>query len=298
MSTSITTAFVNAYEAKVHEVFQRQGSYLKDAVRVKDNVIGSTAVFNRVGTGVATTKARHGTITPMNQVHAAPSTTLADFYAGDWIDKLDEAKININERDVIASGGAMALGRKVDDQITTVLDTTTQGTVTYDTTETFVTERADTLLWVETLWANDVPNDGRVFAAVSPRQSSQFMTLQEFSRAEWVGTDGQTFRTGPAVGRAKWKDWLGVKWKMQTGLPGAGTATSKGFMWHATAVGYAIAQAAGNVAGNGNVAADITWHGDRAAHFVNHLMSGNAVMIDDTGVIEANYDDTAAIVEA
>jgi hypothetical protein len=46
------------------------------------------------------------------------------------------------------------------------------------------------------------------------------------------------------------------------------------------------------------VSADITWHGDRAAHFVNHLMSGNAVMIDDTGVIEGNYDDTAAIVEA
>lgn len=269
-----------------------------DAVRVKDNVVGSTAIFNRVGTGTATTKARHGTITPMNQTHAAPSTTLADFYAGDWVDKLDEAKINISERDVIASGGAMALGRKVDDQITTVLNTTTAATVTFDTTETFVTERADTLLWVETLWGNDVPNDGQVFGVITPRQWSQLLTLQEFSRAEWVGTDGSAFLAGPAIGRAKWKDWLGVKWKMQTGLPAAGTATAKGFIWHKSAIGYAVAKSAGNVAGNQSVAADITWHGDRSAHFVNHLMSGNAVMIDDTGVIDAIYDDTAAIVEA
>src|SRR3546814_3503817 len=73
---------------------------------------------------MATTKARHGTITPMNQTHTAPSCTLADFYAGDWVDRLDEAKTMINERDKLASGGAMAPGRKVDDQITTVLDPT------------------------------------------------------------------------------------------------------------------------------------------------------------------------------
>src|SRR3546814_2958528 len=83
---------------------------------------------------MATTKARHGTITPMNQTHTAPSCTLADFYAGDWVDRLDEAKTMINERDKLASGGAMALGRKVDDQITTVLDTTSQTAVTITVT--------------------------------------------------------------------------------------------------------------------------------------------------------------------
>jgi hypothetical protein len=49
------------------------------------------------------------------------------------------------------------------------------------------------------------------------------------------------------------------------------------------------------MSGETSVGADITWHGDRAAHFVNHAMSGNSVMIDDGGVIEGNVDDTAAI---
>jgi len=294
MSTSITTAFITSYEAKVHEVFQRMGSYLKDSVRVKDNVVGSTAVFQKIGKGMATTKARHGTITPMNQTHTAPSCTLADFYAGDWVDKLDEAKTNINERDVIASGGAMALGRKVDDQITTVLDSTTQSTVTL-TVSALANIRATAIQFAEAAWANDVPNDGQVYAVVTARYWSQLMLLDQFQRSEYVGTDGMAFRTGPAIGRARWKDWMGIKWKMQTGLPGAGTATAKCFIYHKLAVGYAVAQSAGNVAGNEAVAADITWHGDRAAHFVNHMMSGQAVMIDDTGVIEGNLDDTAAI---
>jgi hypothetical protein len=295
MSTSIDTSFITSYEAKVHEVFQRQGSYLKDAVRVKDNVVGSTAVFQKIGKGTATTKARHGTITPMNQAHTAPSVTLQDFYAGDWVDKLDESKTNINERDAIAGGGAMSLGRKVDDQITTVLDTTTQATITLTVTSK-ATVLATAIEFAEAAWDNDVPNDGQVYAVVTPRYWSQLMTLEQFNRSEFVGTDGMVFKQGPAIGRAKWKDWMGIKWKMQTGLPGAGTATAKVFIWHKMAVGYAVAQSAGNVAGRESVAADITWHGDRASHFVNHMMSGNAIMIDDTGVIEGNLNDTSAIV--
>ena len=294
MSTSIDTAFITSYEAKVHEVFQRKGSYLKDAVRMKSDVVGSTAVFQKIGTGIATTKARHGTITPMNQTHTAPSCTIADFYAGDWVDKLDESKTNIAERDVIASGGAMALGRKVDDQITTVLDSTGQITVTLTVSSKALILNTS-LAFTEAAWANDVPNDGEVFAIVTPRYWSQLMLLDQFMNADFVRADGQAFVAGPKIGAGKWKDWQGIKWKMQTGLPGEGTATAKVFIWHKTSVAYAVAASAGNVAGNATVGADITWHGDRAAHFVNHMMSGQACLIDDTGVIEGNLDDTAAL---
>lgn len=294
MSTSIDTAFINSYEAKVHEVFQRQGSYLKETVRVKDGVVGSTAVFQKIGKGTATTKARHGTITPMNQTHTAPSTTLADFYAGDWVDKLDEAKTNINERDAIASGGAMALGRKVDDQITTTLDTTASATITL-TVSSKANILATAIEFAEAAWDNDVPNDGQVYAVVTPRYWSQLMTIDQFQNSDYVSTSGQSYTQGPQAGKGRFKEWMGIKWKMQTGLPGAGTATAKCFIYHKMAIGYAVAASAGNVAGNEAVAADITWHGDRAAHFVNHMMSGNSVMIDDTGVIEGNLNDTTAI---
>ncbi len=294
MSTSIDTAFITSYEAQVKHVYQRQGAYLKEAVRMKPNVVGSTAVFQKIGKGTATTKARHGTITPMNQTHTAPSCTLADFYAGDWVDRLDEAKTNINERDALAEGGAMALGRKVDDQITTVLDTTSQASITI-TVSSKANILAGALTFAEAAWDNDVPNDGMVYAVVTPRLWSQFMTNDQFGRAEYVRADGMAWVSGPSVGMGKWKEWMGIKFKMQTGLPGAGTATAKGFIWHKNAIGYAAGAHAGNIAANGMVGADITWHGDRAAHFVNHMMSGQACLIDDTGVIESNHNDTTAV---
>ena len=49
MSTSIDQAFVKQFEREVHEAYQRQGSRLRHAVRVKNGVVGSSTVFQRVG---------------------------------------------------------------------------------------------------------------------------------------------------------------------------------------------------------------------------------------------------------
>jgi len=292
MSTSIDNAFVRQYERDVHDVFQRQGAVLLNAVRKQMSVVGTSTTFQKIGKGVATTKARHGLITPMNQDHTAIECTLADFYAGDYVDKLDQAKTNIDEQGALARGGAWALGRKVDEQITTVLDSTTQSTVSITVTSSGAT-RAGLLSMVAALHANDVPNDGEIYAALTPKAWAQAMTITAFASADFVGPNGLPYVEGAPVGM--WKPWMNVRWTMHTGLPGVGTGTAKVFAWHKSAVGYAAASAAGNIAGNAGVAADITWHGDRAAHFVNHMMSGGACLIDTTGVIEGNLDDTAAV---
>ena len=296
MATSITNSFITQYERDVHDVFQREGSVLKPSVRFKSDVVGSVATFQKIGTGTATTKARHGTITPMNQTHTAISTTLADFYAGDWVDKLDEAKINIDERMAIARGGAKALGRKCDDQILTELDTTSQSTVSVGVGSS-AAARNGLLGMIEALISNDAYEPGNMYGVMSPKMWAIASTIQEFASSDYVGADGQVYNNGAAVGN--WKRWAQVMWTVHSGNPGVGTATSKIFVWNKSAIGYASGKSPGNLAGTmsgeTSVGADITWHGDRAAHFVNHAMSGNAVMIDDGGVIEGNLDDTAAI---
>jgi len=293
MSTSIDQAFIRQYEQDVHLVFQRMGGYLRGCVRMKNDILGKSTTFQKIGKGTATTKARHGVITPMNQDHTSHECTLVDFYAGDWVDKLDEAKVNIDERMAIARSGAFALGRKVDNQIITGLDGTTETTVTVTVTS-YAAIRNGLIEMVEGLNDNDVPNDGYRYGILSPRLWSQAMTVKEFASADWVGTDGLPYTKGAAFGQ-RFKDWYGVKWQMHTDAPGKGTATAKSFVWHKDAIGYATGKHAGNVAANQGVSADITWHGDRAAHFVNHMMSGGAVLIDSTGVIEGNSNDTTAI---
>lgn len=297
MSTSITNSFVRQYERDVHDVFQREGSVLKPTVRFVDGVVGSSTTFQKIGKGVATTKARHGTITPMNQDHTAIECTLSDFYAGDWVDKLDEAKINIMERQAIARGGAYALGRKVDDQILTALDGTSQTVVTWDESGE-ANIRNSLINMVEALAANDAFQAGRVYGVLSTRAWALASVVKEFASADWVDASGRPFTAGMPMG-GRYRSWMNVMWTTHTGVPGVGTATSKNFVYNSDAIGYGAGASPGNLAGRmaneSAVGADITWHGDRAAHFINHAMSGGAVLIDDTGVIEGNVDDTAAL---
>jgi len=267
---------------------------LRPTVQQRNDVVGSTAYFNKLGTGTATTKSRHGEITPMNATHTQPSCTIVDFYAGDFVDRLDEAKTNIDVRMSYARTGAYALGRKVDDQIGVVLDSTSQSTITITVTSS-ATVQATMLQFVEALDSNNVPNDGQRYGALSARCWSQLMTVNSFASADYVGANGLPFTEG-VPGHRKFKSWLNVNWCQHTGLPGSGTATSKVFVWHKDAIGYGAGKHAGNIASNDAVSADISWQGTRAAHFVNHMMSGEACLIDDTGVIEGNLDDTAAIV--
>ena len=50
----------------------------------------------------------------MELAHTNVEVTMADFYASEYMDKLDDLKININERQAVAQSAAAALGRKTD----------------------------------------------------------------------------------------------------------------------------------------------------------------------------------------
>ena len=76
MSTTIDQAFIKQFEREVHEAFQRQGSKLRNTVRVINNVNGSEAVFQKVGKGTASTKSTHGMVPVMNLDHSAVTATL------------------------------------------------------------------------------------------------------------------------------------------------------------------------------------------------------------------------------
>lgn len=297
MSLSIDNSFVRQYERDVHDVFQMDGSILKKGVRMKTDVVGESTTFQKAGKGVATTKSRHGQITPMNQDHTAIVCTLSDFYAGDWVDRLDEAKINIDERGVIARGGARALGRKVDEQLFTVLGTTSQTTVTFLLTSTPLIRNGITEV-MENLIVNDAFELGQMYAVVSPHMWAALMTLDQFQNADYVRQEGQEFVKSPPV-KGAMKSWLGVNWMVHSANPGVTTANSLCYMWNKEAVAYATGKHAANLAGTMGketaIGADITWHGDRAAHFVNHAMSGGACLIDDAGVIEFDVDDGATL---
>lgn len=268
MSTTIDQAFVKQFEREVHETYQRRGSKLMNAVRRKPNVRGSSTTFQKVGQGTATTKARHATITPMNADHTPVECVLQDFYAGDWVDKLDETKVQHDEKRVIVNAGAFALGRKTDELVIAELDATSNE----EPHASVGLEKAKVLNAMKTLGDNDVFEDGRMFAIVPWTEWTQLLDIAEFKSSDFAG---ENF---PWLKGTESKLWLGTVWMPHSGLESlVAGGLSKAFWFHEDAVGWAY---------GAKVTTDITWHGDRAAHFVNNMMSGGACLIDGNGVVE------------
>lgn len=273
MSTTIETAFVKQFEQEVHTAYQRMGSKLRNTVRVSNNAKGATCVFQKVGKGTAMTKSSGGMVPVMNLEHTAVEVALADYYAGDWIDKMDEIKINHDERQVIASAGAYALGRKTDEMIINALASTTTSVADNTTGMT----KAKLLEAYEILGENEIPDDGQRFCIVGVKQWSELLQMDEFSSADYVGNDELPWQGSQA------KKFLGTTFMVHSGLPVDSSGVRSCFWFHKTSIGHVIAA---------DVSTDITWHGDRAAHFVNNMMSQGAGLIDADGVVEIPCDET------
>lgn len=265
MSLDINNAFIKQFERETHEAYQRLGSKLRPTVRSKNNVTGASTLFPVVGKGAAQTKSRAGMVPTMNVTHATVECFLSDYYAGDWIDRLDELKTNIDERQVLANAGAYALGRKTDDLIISAL----QGSTNYAGANTDGMTFQKIMTALELLGTNDVPDDGDRFAIVGMRQWTQMLAIDEFSNANYVGSEDLPFNGSQA------KRWLGTLWMPFSGLPVA-TGVRSCFWYHRSAVGHASGS---------DVQTDITWHGDRASHFVNSMMSQGAALVDAAGVV-------------
>ena len=75
MANTIDTAFIKQFESEVHMAYQRMGSKLRNTVRTVSNVQGSVVRFQKIGTGTASTKARNGSITPMELSHTNVEAT-------------------------------------------------------------------------------------------------------------------------------------------------------------------------------------------------------------------------------
>ena len=261
----IDKAFVKQYESDVHLAFQRMGSKLRTTVRGKKNVQGASTVFQKMGRGTATTKARHAAVPVMNVGHGTLEIFLKDYYAGEWLDALDEIKTPGDERSAVVNSGAYALGRKTDELVIDALRTSTN----FAGLDTDGLTKAKVLAAFEMLGTADVPDDGDRFAVIGWKQWSDLLQIPEFANADYVGEEDLPWQGTQA------KKWLGTLWMPHSGLT-AEAGVRFCHWYHKAAVGHASGC---------EVRSDVTWHGDRASFFVSNMMSQGAGIVDPAGVV-------------
>ena len=265
MANTIDIAFIKQFESEVHMAYQRMGSKLRNTVRTSGNVRGSVVRFQKIGTGSASTKARNGNVTAMELVHTNVEATMADFYAAEYIDKLDELKTNIDERQAVAQSAAAALGRKTDEIIYTAMDTGANATQ-ISTTGTAVS-KANLLALFETFGSADIPEDANRYIAMSPAGYADLFNINEFASSDFVGDQNLPFAGGMTM-----KDFLGFK-IFSTSAVTAG----KNLAYHTSAVGLGV---------NADVSTELNYVPEKASHLATSMMSMGAVVINDNGVYE------------
>ena len=265
MANTIDTAFIKQFESEVHLAYQRMGSKLRNTVRMANNVTGSVVRFQKIGTGSASTKSRNGLVTPMELAHTTVEATMSDFYAAEYIDKLDELKININERQAVATSAAAALGRKTDEILYTAMDAGANSTQIHDTSS--AVEKADLLSLFETFGTANIPEDGGRYLAMHPKGFADLFNITEFASSDFVGEQNLPFAGGMTM-----KSFLGFQI-----FSTAAITAGKNMAYHTTAVGLGI---------NSDVQTELNYVPERASHLATSMMSMGAVVIDDNGIYE------------
>jgi Phage capsid protein len=276
MSADINDSFIKQFEAEIHVAYQRMGSKLGNCTR-KKTVKGSSTTFQKVGKGTAGQKTRHGNVPTMSIDHTPVEVTLADYYAADYIDKLDELKIQHDERNVVSTAIAGALGRKVDDLLITALETTTNSVASGAAGLATSASRTKVETVFEYFGNQDVPDDGERYFPVSPAGWLDLMTQDAFARMEYVGPDNLPFKGGMVA-----KTWLTFKFFQHSGLNKT-SATRVSPVFHRSAIGHAVGQ---EVTG-----ARFDWVPEKQAHLGVASLSMGAGLIDVTGTYKVSYDE-------
>jgi hypothetical protein len=270
MSQNIDNAFIKKFEAEVKLAYQRMGSKLGSTVRSKHNIGAKDTTFQKAGKGTASQKSRHGLIPVMNIDHQPVTCTLADYYAGDYIDKLDELKTNIDERGVVTQTGAAALGRKTDELIVNAVNVDTSNALIATGAAGLTQAKVNTTY--ERFGAQDIPDDGQRYFVVAPECWTDLLGITAFSSSDYIPDADKPYAGGMVA-----KRWMGFMFFPFSGLVnGAGGAAEvRNMAYHQTAVGFASGC---------DVTSSIDWIPERGANFASFMMSQGACVIDGLGI--------------
>lgn len=278
MSIQASTNFITSFDAMVKAAYQGAGC-LRDAVRVKNGVNGSSHKFFKMGQGVATERVPQTDIVPMNISHGNVSAVLKDYTAGEYSDVLDLEKLSYDEKKDLAQAVAKAMGRRMD-QI--IIDAMNSGANSKEVAAT-VQEGEGTnacgfnikkLLTTKTFMDDkNVPDDGERYMLISAQALQDALLDPKISSGDYSKI--------LAIQDGTLKQYAGFKFivigsRKEGGLPLASN-TRTNFAWHKQAVGLAVGH---------DMHVEVNYIPEKTSWLTNGLFSAGAAVIDDEGVFK------------
>lgn len=277
MSTNLSPAFVQLFEAEVHQAYQG-AAVLRGAARTRTGVVGDTVKFPKVGKGTASVRTPSTDVVPINGEFSQVSVSLTDFVAAEYSDVFNQAKVNFDERQELAALVGNAIGRREDQIIIDALNAASAGSTVAKTVVTTGSATASNLnvgkiiAAKKALDAKNVPATDRHFVIHANNLagllgderaiSSDFQTLQALVGGQINQMMGFTFHI--------------VGDRDEGGLPLA-TADRTCFAFHRSAIGVAVGIAPKT---------EINYIPEKTSFLITAMLSMGAGAIDVDGIVD------------
>jgi len=277
MSTNLSPAFVQLFEAEVHQAYQAS-AVLRGAARMRTGVIGDAVKFPKVGKGQASIRVPQSDVVPINASFSSVSVSLADYVASEYSDIFNQQKVNFDERRELAQVVGNAIGRREDQILIDALQAASAGTTV---PKNVVTSGSA---------ANSNLNVGKIIAAKKGLDAANVpMTDRHFvihannlagllSDERAISSDFQTLQ---ALVQGSINQMMGFTFHIvgdrdEGGLPLASSDRTC-FAFHRSALGCAVGIAPKT---------EINYIPEKTSFLVTSMLSMGAAAIDVTGIVD------------
>ena len=113
MALSISNSFITLFDSEVKQAYQASRS-LAGLTREKNNVVGQTISFPKLGKGVATVRPPQSDVTPLSLSYTNVTATMTNYIAAEYSDIFNQTKVNFNDRSELVQAVGGAIGRRMD----------------------------------------------------------------------------------------------------------------------------------------------------------------------------------------
>lgn len=276
MSTSLSQVQQIEFDALVKAEYHSRGFLLRDAIRMRRDVIGYSVEFRKVDEVIAVETGYLQAVTIQDPGYTKETAILKKYTAPTAVDTVQELTVNFDTKMENAMLVADAMGRR-SDQITIDALAADPGDTIANGGTNFTYEKYTKV--IEFFENNAVPLGNR-WVAMSASAFRRLLQADQFT---------STFYTQNRVlDRGFVKEYLGfnvviIPEMTEGGLPKTGNIR-KNFAWHNQAVGMGVGH---------NFRTEINYLPLQTSWLINGIFSAGAVVIDNRGVLEIDCDESA-----
>lgn len=273
MSQSLTAVQQADFDELVKAEYRSKGFLLRDSVRTKNDVIGSSVEFRKVDQVISVPTAYLAAVTIQDPDYTKVTCNIQKYTTPTAVDTVQELTVNFDAKMENAMLVGQGMGRRSDQIIINAL-AAGPGSTIVDGGTNFNYEKFTQVY--EYFENNAVPKGERWIAASAAMVRSLMQDDQFIS----------TFYTENRIlDRGYILEYLGINFvtipqMTEGGLPQVGDI-QKAFAWHKMSTGMAIGH---------DFRTEVNYLPDRTSWLVNGIFSAGAVVIDPRGVIAVDCD--------